>query len=120
MVSHAARWAATLAAGIVAVLGAGAAAGSSTAPDVAATPFATGFTADSDGIGPVGMAFDTAGRLIVSERDQLYRFGREGGPADAAHRMNRAPLPGAVAGLTIGRDGGLYAALRRTRIHGDV
>ena len=105
---------------VLALLGAGIAAGASSAPGVAVAPFATGFPSDGDGIGPTGMAFDTSGRLFVADRTRLYRFGPTGGRADADHQVNRAGLPGVLAGLALGRDGNLYAALRRTPVQGDV
>lgn len=120
MGSQRARLAAVGAVFVLALLGAGIAAGASAAPDVAVAPFATGFPSDSNGIGPTGMAFDTSGRLFVADRGRLYRFGPTGGRADADHQVNRAGLPGVLAGLALGRDGNLYAALRRTPAQGDV
>ena len=115
-----AKWAALVAAATFGVVGAGSAIGASSAPDVSATSFATGFTPAGRSIGPVGLAFDGDQRLYVSQRGDLYRFGPQGGRADSAHRVNSSPIPGQLSGLAMGLDGRLYAARRTSATQGDV
>jgi hypothetical protein len=87
----------------------------------AATPFATGFTANHRGIGPVGVAFDPSGRVYISAQRHVYRFGSRGGRAEAASRLNQRPYGLSVAGLAFGTDGRLYAARYRAfPLLGDV
>jgi streptogramin lyase len=74
--------------------------------------FVTGFTAQGSGVGPVGMAFDSAGNLYIAEYATgfLYKFGKNGGAASAANQLNATAIPGAIAGLTFSKDGSLYLA----------
>lgn len=74
--------------------------------------FVTGFTAQGSGVGPVGMAFDSAGNLYIAEYATgfLYKFGKNGGAASAANQLNATAIPGAIAGLTFSKDGSLYMA----------
>jgi sugar lactone lactonase YvrE len=90
------------------------------APGVVVNPFVTGFATSAAGEGPVGVAFDAVGNLYVTAGRNLYRFGAEGGRADAAHRITSARIPGIVAGLAFGRDGALYAARWTQGRTGDV
>ena len=75
--------------------------------------FAIGFTANG-GIGPVGLAFDSAGNLFVTDLSDgyLYKFGPEGGVASDATRVNASPIEGGPAGLAFSKDGHLYLALQ--------
>src|SRR4051794_8576941 len=120
MGSQRARLAASVAVLAFAVLGAESAIGASAAPDVAVTPFASGFTSNDRGIGPSGLAFDGAGRLIVSRGGDLYRFGPEGGSADDAHLMHRATGDEINAALAFGQGGRLYATRWTDGRNGDV
>ncbi len=65
------------------------------APGYAFTPFATGFNSPSGCGGPTGLAFDSAGNLyVVNIRTGfLYKFGPQGGIADAATQLNTTPIP---------------------------
>jgi sugar lactone lactonase YvrE len=103
---------------VLGTAGSGTAAAYTAAPGVAASSFAMGFP-NAEGRGPIGVAFDGAGRLYVSAGD-LYRFGPEGGPADAAHRVNAGQIGGIVTGLAFGRGGALYAARWTSGTTGDV
>lgn len=79
---------------------------------VAVSPFATGFTSDATGIGPVGLAFDRSNRLFVAASDdRLYRFDGPGA-ADAAHRVGGSPLAGRPRGLAFDNTGAFYAAFK--------
>jgi hypothetical protein len=119
MVKNVRRVGGSVAMGVLVTLVSAAPAGAySTPPGVEATPFATGFNS-VDGIGPVGLAFDGAGRLYVSAGD-LYRFGPGGGRADADHRVNRAPIRGQIAALAFSSSGGLYATRRLSSREGDI
>ena len=71
------------------------------------------------GIGPIGVAFDTAGRMFVADQQDnfVYRFGRGGGTADAAHRLNTKAF-GQPTGLAFSRDGRHLYVAERSR--GDV
>ena len=93
--------------GLAAPVGAGAAA---TAHDGARVQtFARGFDFDrTTRIGPVGVAFDHDGSMLVTAR-HVYRFGPDGGRAED-HRMTADPLAGLATGLAWGLDGRLYAA----------
>ena len=66
----------------------------------AATEFATGFPADSS-VGPLGLAFDSAGNLFVMDQSNgtLYKFGPSGGVASASTQLNTSPIDGRPAGL---------------------
>lgn len=74
--------------------------------------FATGFTANSSGVGPIGIAFDSAGNMYVGEYATgfLYKFGKSGGAASASNQLNTAAIPGSIAGLAFAKDGNLYLA----------
>jgi sugar lactone lactonase YvrE len=98
---------------------AGAAEAYTTAPGVAAHDVATGF-ASSDGIGPVGITLDAAGRLYVAAGGTVYRFGRNGGRAGPGTRLNVRPIEGRLTGLAFGRDGRLYVARRTGARSGSV
>lgn len=79
----------------------------------ALTTFASGFIYDSGNcVGPVGLAFGSQGNLYVGDYQSgaLYKFGQQGGAADAGHEVG---IPWKVAGLTgmvFTKDGSFYAA----------
>ena len=86
------------------------------APGYAVSTFASNFpqTDCNDGVGPVGVAFDTGGNLLVSDwgNGLLYKFGPEGGsagPATTVVKINGGGVP--PAGLAFTKDGRLYLAL---------
>ena len=90
------------------------------APGYAVSTFASNFpqTDCNNGVGPVGVAFDTGGNLLVSDwdNDLLYKFGPEGGSAGPATTVgkvnsNGVPLGVPLAGLAFTKDGRLYLAL---------
>src|ERR1700739_2696001 len=94
--------------------------GQTAASGYAVTPVVTGFASQSFGVGPTGMALDTAGNLFVSEcfcpgtdpSQGIYKFGPGGGVASAATELATASSLGGVPwGLAFGKDGNLYAAL---------
>jgi streptogramin lyase len=76
------------------------------------TNFVTGFAANGSGVGPVGMAFDSAGNLYIAEYATgfLYKFGKSGGTASASSQINSTAIPGSIAGLAFSKDGSLYLA----------
>jgi hypothetical protein len=82
-----------------------------------ASRFATGFPS-FNGVGPIGLGFDGGGRLFVTARDNLYRFGAQGGGADA-NRVNRSSI-GQLAALAFGKGGALYAVRRNTTRRGEI
>src|SRR5215831_17229808 len=90
------------------------ASGFTTAPGYAATNFATGFPFACSGtcIGPIGLAFDVSGNLLVGDyvTGFLYKFGPAGGVASAATQVNAVAIPGRPAGLAFSKDGRLYLA----------
>jgi sugar lactone lactonase YvrE len=90
-----------------------------TAPGVEATDFATGFPSQ-DGIGPVGITLDAAGRPYVADGGTIYRFGPGGGTAGPSTQLNATPIAGRLTGLAFGRDGRLYAARRTGARSGGV
>jgi sugar lactone lactonase YvrE len=90
------------------------------APGVVVNPFATGFSSNVAGKGPVGVAFDAVGNLYVTSGRYVYRFGPAGGRADSAHRVNAAPIPGILTGAAFGRNGALYVARWTKGRTGDV
>jgi hypothetical protein len=98
---------------------AGSAGAYTTAPGVEATDIATGFPSQ-DGIGPVGITLDAAGRLYVADGGTVYRFGPGGGAAGASTQLNATPIAGELTGLAFGRDGRLYAARRTGARSGSV
>jgi sugar lactone lactonase YvrE len=77
-----------------------------------ATSFVSGFVANGSGVGPVGMAFDSAGNLFVAEYATgfLYKFPKTGGTASAANQLNTTAIAGSPAGLAFSKDGSLYLA----------
>ncbi len=80
----------------------------------AVSTFASGFAYYSGNcIGPIGIAFDPQGDLLVGNQytGGLYRFGPQGGSADPGHLLGY-PLGGGMSGLAFGKDGSLYAAWR--------
>lgn len=81
------------------------------APGFAATDFATGFASICCFVGPVGLAFDTAGRLLVADYPQgsIYKFGTSGGSADTTTLVGSVP-GGRATGLAFTKDGHLYMA----------
>lgn len=94
--------------------------GQTAARGYAVTPVVTGFASQSFGVGPTGMALDTAGNLYVSEcfcpgtnsSEGIYKFGPGGGVASPATELATASSLGGVPwGLAFGKDGNLYAAL---------
>jgi hypothetical protein len=94
--------------------------GQTAASGYAVTTIVTGFASQSYGVGPTGMALDTAGNLYVSEcycvgaspTQGIYKFGPGGGVASAATELATASSLGGVPwGLAFGKDGKLYAAL---------
>lgn len=88
------------------------------------TDFATGFPLDipnSGCVGPVGEAFDSAGRLYVTDVTNrgLYRFGPGGGVAGASTLVTTLPTaPERITGLAFGKDGRLYAAAQGSSFEG--
>lgn len=83
------------------------------APGWAVTTFAGNFTIDCfSGVGPIGVAFDANGTLLVGNifNNTLYAFGPQGGIAGPATRVGVTGIqPG---GLVFTPDGRLYAALK--------
>jgi hypothetical protein len=88
-----------------------AALGYSAAPGYAAHDYATAFPSQSDGRGPIGLAFDQVDRLFVIDvaNSQLYSFLPGGGQASSATQVSHAPIPGLPAGAAVSFDGRLYA-----------
>lgn len=84
------------------------------APGYAVTSFATGFvnTGLPTGIGPVGLAFDANGNLLVGNyfTGFLYKFSPAGGVASAATQLNTVAHRGSITGLAFTKDGRLYLA----------
>jgi len=82
-------------------------------PGYAVSDFATGFasTCCFNGIGPVGVSFDAAGFLFVSDypNGQVYKFGSSGGTADSTTLVGTVPGSRAT-GLAFAKDGRLYMA----------
>ena len=94
--------------------------GQTAANGYAVTTMVTGFASQSYGVGPTGLALDTAGNIYVSEcycvgsspTQGIYRFSSVGGIASAATELATASSLGGVPwGLAFGKDGNLYAAL---------
>jgi uncharacterized repeat protein (TIGR01451 family) len=96
------------------------AAAATPAPGFAVQEFATAFPDQNFGgavIGPVGLAFDPADPQNLYVMDfatgVLYRFGPEGGAADAAHALNQGnPIGCGPAGIAFSKSGKLYVALQ--------
>src|SRR5262249_4169633 len=85
----------------------------------AVTSFATGFVnSGTNGIGPIGLAFDASGNLFVGDyfTGFLYRFPPQGGSASPATQLNTTPIGGRPAGLAFAKDGRLYLA-RHSPLH---
>src|SRR5690242_1761710 len=79
------------------------------APGYAVTDFATALP-NNGFIGPIGLAFDPSGNLLVADpiNGFLYKFGPAGGTASAATQLNVTPLDFAPTGLAFGKDGSLF------------
>ncbi|MGI8554133.1 MAG: protease pro-enzyme activation domain-containing protein [Dehalococcoidia bacterium] len=79
-------------------------------PGYAVTNFATGFLVDNFCIGPENPVFDNAGNMLVWDfyDGTLYKFGPQGGVADAGTRVNSTQVSGLPAGIAFGKDGRLY------------
>jgi hypothetical protein len=80
-----------------------------------ATQWATGLPSCCGGVGPVGVAFDTAGNLFVMDYATgfLYKFGPSGGVAGPATQVNANSIQGCPAGLAFSKDGKhLYLAMQ--------
>jgi len=88
----------------------------------AVSDFATGFGFGAGGVGPVGLAFDPSGNLLVGDHFTgfLYKFGHAGGVASAATQVNAVAIGGAISGLSFGKDGRLYLARQIPADGGDV
>jgi len=88
----------------------------------AVSDFATGFAFGGGGVGPVGLAFDPSGNLLVGNHFTgfLYKFGHAGGVASAATQVNAVAIGGAISGLSFGKDGRLYLARQIPADGGDV
>jgi hypothetical protein len=84
------------------------------APGYSVTTFASNFPIDCfSGQGPIGIAFDANGSLLVGDifNSTLYRFGQQGGIAGPATKV--AVVQGTtLGGLVFTADGRLYAALK--------
>ncbi len=83
------------------------------APGFAVTTFAGGFQSNSSCDGPIGLAFDGNGNLLVGDYPTgvLYKFGPQGGIAGPGNEVGSTGLPAnALAGLAFTADGRLYAA----------
>jgi sugar lactone lactonase YvrE len=86
------------------------------APDYAVTTFASNFPLDCfSGVGPIGLAFDQNGTLLVgdTQNNNLYAFGQQGGTAGPATLVGTVPgsFGGNLSGLAFTKDGHLYALL---------
>lgn len=94
--------------------------GQTAASGYAVATVVTGFASQSFGVGPTGMALDTAGNLYVSEcycpgtnqSQGIYKFGPGRGVASPVTELATASSLGGVPWvLAFGKDGNLYAAL---------
>jgi uncharacterized repeat protein (TIGR01451 family) len=85
-------------------------------PGWSANDYATGFPFYEQGVGPVGLAFDGAANLLVSDAraGALYKIPPGGGDA-GSHKVHDGY--GIAAGLAWDKNGRLYMARRD---HGDV
>ncbi|HEX8069805.1 MAG TPA: protease pro-enzyme activation domain-containing protein [Pyrinomonadaceae bacterium] len=86
------------------------------APGFAVSTFASSFPNDCfTNIGPIGLAFDANGTLLVgdAQNNNLYAFGQQGGVAGPATLVGTVPAQFglSLAGLAFTRDGRLYAVL---------
>jgi RHS repeat-associated protein len=74
-----------------------------------AQPFATEFP-ESSGLGPIGLTFDRADNLLVTDPNngQLYKFGPEGGVASSA-QVGTGGV-GGLLGIAFSKSGRLYGA----------
>jgi hypothetical protein len=98
----------TAAVGATALFGATAAQAYDTAPGWVATDYVTGFDHGSEA-GPVGLAFDTAGNLLVTDAPAASLHKVPPGGGTAAGTKIRDGYGGAT-GLAFGKDGRLYMA----------
>jgi hypothetical protein len=82
------------------------------APGYIAHDYVTGFVPNSDGEGPIGLAFDQSDRLFVIDvgNGQLYSFPVGGGQVSAATQVSQTPISGTPIGAAIAHDGRLYVA----------
>ena len=86
------------------------------APGYAVSTFASSFPLDCfSGIGPIGLAFDASGNLLVGDAhiDGIYKFGSQGGvagPATAVGGVNGGSA-GNLTGLAFAKDGRFYGML---------
>jgi sugar lactone lactonase YvrE len=90
------------------VVAASSAVAAETPPSVRAQDFATGFTV-ADNKGPIGVAFDPAGRLYVGSGDGIHRFGPEGGRMGPETRLSHRVPGKRVTGLAFDAEGRLFA-----------
>ena len=99
---------ATAAIGIATLFAATAAHAYETAPGWIATDYVTGFS-HGDDAGPVGLAFDAGGNLLVTDNDtaSLHKVGPGGGSAAATKIRDGY---GQAAGLAFDKSGRLYMA----------
>src|SRR5205814_1855997 len=86
------------------------------APGYAVTTFASSFLLDCfSGTGPIGLAFDASGNLLVgdTQNNGLYKFGPQGGIAGPATLVGAVPSAsgGNLGGLAFAKDGRLYAMM---------
>ena len=74
------------------------------------TDFATGFNDFGTCQSVTGSAFDASGNLLVVDTRNgfIYRFGPQGGVADATTQVNATAISGNPYGLVFGKDGKLY------------
>ena len=80
----------------------------------AVSTFASGFAYGSSCVGPVGLAFDSQGTLLVDDaaNGNLYGFPPQGGSADPGHLIGSPFGDVGVSGLVFGRHGSLYIGAR--------
>ncbi|HXJ71289.1 MAG TPA: hypothetical protein VNM37_00505, partial [Candidatus Dormibacteraeota bacterium] len=86
------------------------------APGYAVSTFASSFQLDCfTGVGPIGLAFDASGNLLVgdAQNNGLYKFGPQGGIAGPATLVGTVPPASGLSlgGLAFAKDGRLYAML---------
>ena len=80
----------------------------------AVSTFASGFAYGSNCVGPIGLAFDSQGNLLVSDgvTGNLYQFDAQGGSADPGHLIGNPFGTAALSGLTFDPHGSLYGTGR--------